>query len=253
MVALAMCIAPSAFAQDKQQCAAAYTRAQVLRAQSKLRDAKKLLNVCAADACPQALRKDCVPWLGEVEKSMPLLTVEVTDGGGNVLDDARVTVDGETVLASRATQLDPGDHVVSVVAPHFAESTKHVALVAGDAKSIRVGLAHLATPSPQEPAVKTVVPVAPIVLATFGAVGLGVFAGFGVAGNSIRSDLDAQNCKPNCPASRVDAIKSDYIAADVALGVGLAFVVVSTIMFIVSPWHETSKTALVSNGLAVRF
>jgi len=255
LVALVLCLAAEAHAQDKQQCADAYTKAQVLRGQQKLRESKKLLTLCAADACPEALRKDCVPWLGEVEKSMPSLVVEASDDSGNVVLGARATVDDEPVLLGRATQLDPGGHSVSVTAPQFAEASKHVTLAAGDTKTLRVPMTHLVASqsNPVQPDVTRVVPVAPIVLATIGAASIGAFIAFGVAGNSIRADLDAENCKPNCPVARVNAIETDYVVADVALGVGIAFAVVATVLFVVLPWHEKAKVALMPAGLSVRF
>jgi len=251
LLLLVALVAPAAHAQTKQACVAAYTEAQVLRAKGKLRDAKKALAICAEDACPQTLRKDCVPWLGEVEKALPSVVVEVIDESGSAVGAAHVTVDDQAAFSGQATRVDPGDHAVSVEAPGFDSHQEHVRLGLGETRTVRVQL-H-ASPVAPVAAPKRVVPIAPIVLTVLGAAGIGVFAGFGVAGNGIKSDLDAQGCKPNCPPSRVDAIKSDYIAADVALGVGLACVLVGTILFFVMPWHETPKTSSGPAGLVVRF
>jgi hypothetical protein len=57
------------------------------------------------------------------------------------------------------------------------------------------------------------------VAAGVGVVALSSFAYFGL---SARSDVaDMQNtCKPNCPADRVDAARSKFVAADISLGIG---------------------------------
>lgn len=252
LLVLAVLVAPDARAQTKQECASAYTEAQVLRSKGKLLQAKKALAICAEDACPQTLRKDCVPWLGEVEKSLPSVVVEVTDEGGSAIAGARVTVDDQAAFSGQATRVDPGDHAVSVEAPGFEPRKEKVQVSTGDARSVRVQL-HAAAATPVAKP-KSVVPVPPFVVTGLGLVGVGLFAGFGLAGNSIKSDLDAQNCKPNCPQSRVDAIKSDYVIADVSLGVGIACVITGTILFLVMPWHETAaKTAFGPGSFVVRF
>jgi hypothetical protein len=160
-------------------------------------------------------------------------------------------VDDQPAIGGQVTRVDPGDHTVSVDAPGFSARTQHVKLDAGDTRAVRVSLHALAV-APVTPPARTV-PIAPIVMTVLGATGFGLFAGFGLAGNSIKSDLDAQKCAPNCSASRVDAIKTDYVVADVALGIGLAALVVGTVLFFVLPWHDTSKTASSPSSLVVRF
>lgn len=53
-----------------------------------------------------------------------------------------------------------------------------------------------------------------------------------MVGNGKRADLDASGCKGHCAQGDVDVVKRLYISADVSLGVGLASLVVSGILFL---------------------
>ena len=46
------------------RCTGAAEQGQVLRANSKLREAAKQLAICVAHECPVPVRKDCDKWLG---------------------------------------------------------------------------------------------------------------------------------------------------------------------------------------------
>lgn len=210
-----------AFAQSKQECADAYVSAQVDRKGDKLLEARKKLAVCAAEACPDALRRDCVPWLAQVDRDLPKLTVSLK-GADVAIAGAQVTVDGAAYTAG--SPLDPGEHVIRVTGTGIAPSERRVRLAAGDGeKEIAIEIAPAAAkPRP--------LPIAPIALGGVGVVGLAVFIGFGAAGNAKKADLDEQGCKPNCSEYAVSSIKKHYIAADVSLGVGLAALVAGGVL-----------------------
>lgn len=255
VVAVAACVAvvaAPALAQTKRACANAYTEAQVLRAKQKLREAKTQLAICAEETCPQPLRRDCVPWLAEIDKALPSIVVRAKDAGGAAIEAARIAVDGEPMSAGAPARVDPGDHVVTVEANGFSSETQHLTLAAGETRTMDVALTAERAPIAEPEHPKAVVPVAPFVAAGIGLIGMGLFAGFGIAGNGIRSDLDAQACKPSCPGARVDAVKTDYVVADVALGVGLVALAVAVVLFVVSPWHEPRVSAS-AGSILVRF
>jgi len=225
---------------DKQQCVDAYTQAQVLRTKDKLVLAKKQLEVCNAAACPDALRKDCITWLAEVQQNIPLLSVDVVDEGGRAVSTAHVTIDGNTVAPGQAIDLDPGPHTVQADAPGMIAATQDVSLAKGEKRRATVALkAQTAVELP--PAVHRPVPVAAIVLASVGAVGIGGFIGFGLAGNAKRGELDTSGCKPNCSPSDVDTIKTDYVIADVSLGVGIVSLAAATVLFVVGATSSPPK------------
>ena len=242
----------SARPPNKQQCADAYTQAQILRTKDKLVLAKKQLEVCTDAACPGALRKDCTDWLAEVEQNLPLLAVDVVDTAGHTLSSAHVAIDGDTIANGQAVPVDPGPHSVQADAPGMVAGSQSIELAKGEKRRTTLTLA----PQPSvelPPAVHRHVPVLPIVLAGVGAVGIGGFIGFGVAGNSKRAELDAAGCKPNCSPSDVDAIKTDYVIADVSLGIGVASLAVATVLFVLaasSPAKRETPSAWRSLTLA---
>jgi hypothetical protein len=255
IAALAL-VASHASAQNaptKQECADAYTQAQVLRAKDKLVLAKKQVDVCNDPACPQALRKDCTTWLVELQQSVPVLAVDVVNESGGVVPSAHVTVDGSAVASGQSLTLDPGTHTIAAEAPSMESASETLELAKGEKRHATLTLKARATDKPEVPASRPF-PVAAVIVATVGVAFMGGFIGFGLAGNGKRSDLDASGCKPNCAQTDVDTIKTDYIIADVALGVGLATLAVATVLFIVSATSSPAKqTAMRSIFLGARF
>ena len=71
-----------------------------------------------------------------------------------------------------------------------------------------------------------------------GAVG---FAYFGLSARSADVGLDA--CSPNCEPAKVDAIKRDYVLANVSLGVGLAGALTASLLWVTSPGAERPARA----------
>jgi hypothetical protein len=231
---------------DKQQCADAYTQAQILRTKDRLVLAKKQLEVCTESACPAALRKDCIQWLSEVEQNLPLLEIDVVDPAGHALSTAHVTVDGDTVTNGQAVALDPGSHTLAADAPGMVTASQSLEIAKGEKRRTTLTLAPQPAAVAPPPSVHRPAPVLPIVLAGVGAVGIGGFIGFGIAGNSKRAELDAAACKPNCAPSDVDTIKTDYVIADVSLGIGLASLAAATVLFVVaasSPTRHPGESA----------
>src|SRR5581483_5437108 len=86
-----------AVAQTKDVCLASLDRAQVDRDRGKLHDASAGFIVCASNACPPQVRKDCVRMLDEVNAKLPSLLFVARDAEGRDLPDAHVFVDGVEV------------------------------------------------------------------------------------------------------------------------------------------------------------
>jgi hypothetical protein len=241
----------SASAQSKQECVDAYTTAQVSRRENRLKDARDKLLVCSNAACPPTLRKDCVPWLAEVDAALPTLAVKPVDETGRVVEDATIAIDGRGVAREgdlAAARVDPGEHVIRVEAPGMKSAEERVSLAAGSPRrEVVVHLGRAAAPaaakSPVEapPEASRPIPAATFVLAGVGVAGVATFAVLGAIGSGKKSHLDDLGCKPNCKPSDVDAIKTDYIAADVALGVGGAALVGALIVFLARPSATPAK------------
>jgi len=217
-------------AQTKKECADAYVAGQVSRKDGHLRDARAKFEVCAATSCPAALQRDCKPWKAQLDKDIPTLAVKATDDAGAAMADAAVTVDGAPLPAEGWVAVDPGEHVVHVEGPGMAPAEQRVTVASGDGqRTVAVRLVHKAATGGAAAAAASSkgrpVPVGPIVVGAAGVVALAVFGGLGAVGNSKKAALDASGCKPNCSQSDVDAARSMYLGADIALGVGLAAIV----------------------------
>lgn len=226
IVLASLASASHASAQTKQDCADAYVSAQVDRKEGRLLEARKKFETCNASACPAALRRDCGPWMAQIDKDIPTLEISV-EGDAGPIAGARVTVDGAAFDA--AGPVDPGDRVVRAEAAGMKPGEQRLTLAAGEGRRKIVIKLERDVAAPRE-ASPSKVPIGPVVLGGVGLVGLGVFIGLGAAGNAQKARLDELGCKPNCSQSSVGSIRSLYIGADVALGVGLASLVAAGVL-----------------------
>src|SRR5262245_16831403 len=60
---------------DKITCAHSYEQAQRLRQAHELKGARRELLVCSRVECPSWVRRDCAPWLDEVEAAIPTINI----------------------------------------------------------------------------------------------------------------------------------------------------------------------------------
>lgn len=105
----------SAWAQpvSAEVCLSTNGKAQSLRAERKLREAREQLKVCSQPSCPSAVQRDCSQWLRDVEAALPTLSFAAKDANGSDLTKVRVLVDGHVLLEEldgSAIPLDPGKH-----------------------------------------------------------------------------------------------------------------------------------------------
>jgi hypothetical protein len=206
--------APPALADraHSAECSDAYTRAQTLRRDRKLIDARDALRICAQPTCKDFIVKDCSTWLDQVQSSLPTVVPVATDADGNNLPGVRVSMDGHVLLDAidgRSIEVDPGTHTFSfqaldgtradkeiVVAE--GEQSKHVAVVLGKPRSAQ-------GPTPQPSTAPSAGPVTPpppvtperhasalkpvgIAATAVGGVGLTVGAIFGLEAMGKKSD-----------------------------------------------------------------
>ena len=232
-----------AAAQDKQACVSAYEDAQRLRKDGKLTEARSKLLVCAQDACPAIVRKDCTVWISEVEQATPTVLLAARGPSGTDVVDVAVTLDGKPItkrLDGKAIALDPGPHTfrfeLAGAPPHdetiLLQQGERNRQVLADFQPPEARDPHPAGAAPAPPPMRPApVPAGAYVLGGLGVAGLGVFTAFGLMGLSAKSDLDARACKPNCASSDVDPVKQKFLVADIGLGVGVASLIVATVIF----------------------
>jgi hypothetical protein len=80
-------------------------------------------------------------------------------------------------------------------------------------------------------------------LGGIGVVGIGGYAALTWKGRQDNNTL-IQSCKPDCSLASVHHIRMVYLAADISMGVGIAALVASTLLFATSPSAETASTRL---------
>jgi len=139
-IAFALVVAgPPALADEptKQECVAANESAQDLQRASKLVEAREHLRVCAAKACPRAVRVDCAERLDAIEKALPTVVLTPRDaGGGAELGSATLAIDGATLpepLNGTPVSVDPGTHTFTVSLAGRSPVSLRLSLNEGDA------------------------------------------------------------------------------------------------------------------------
>lgn len=242
-LALAVAVFPRTAAADREACARSYEAAQGSRLEGKLLDARRELLVCAQDSCPAVLRKDCVTWLGEVERETPTIAVRVVGPDGCDRPDAEVTVDGRTVAHAAegvAFPLDPGPHKVratigttsteqaAVVAA--SERRRTVTIAFGGATTCARGGAGAALPAPERGAERKPLPRSIFVLGGIGVVAAGIATAFAVSGWSQKGDLDA--CKGACAQGEVDTMRRTFVVADLGALVAVGTVLAAGVVYL---------------------
>jgi hypothetical protein len=210
----------------KQQCASAYERAQELKLDNRLVEAREQLVACMADPCPQVAKSHCAEWLVEVERAIPTVVLRFVDAEGQSREDVAVTVDGAPLtetLNGKALDVDPGPHTF-VFTPAGGSAVERKVTVAEGERNMRidVSLAPAGQPTPNSDTPPDGAddgggfPVAPMLLGGLSLVGFGLLAGFGTS-----ALVTGNKCKPNCSDDQAANVKVKALIADISLGVGV--------------------------------
>jgi hypothetical protein len=118
-----MFIAESAFATDPSihECLEATESSLALNSEHQLLAERAALLVCAAEACPTEIRKECLRRTEANNAAIPTIIFEYKDAAGQDLSDVRVTVDGKPLtetLTGTPLEVDPGAHVFQFLVPN---------------------------------------------------------------------------------------------------------------------------------------
>ncbi|MGD0676103.1 MAG: hypothetical protein ABSC94_11825, partial [Polyangiaceae bacterium] len=224
----------SDLSEATRACVAAYDDAQGYRKDGDLLKARKALETCAAATCPGIIQSDCTTWLSQVVDSIPSIILEAKVGEDNVFD-VSVWMDGAriaTKLDGKPIEINPGLHVFvferqgappiekKAIVAHTKSDLISATWSSAPAPIRPTGTAHLTGPAPAASDSPRPVTWPVYVLGAITVVSFATFAVLGVSGNATKHDLES-SCAPHCTDSQVGPVRTRFIAADVAAGVGV--------------------------------
>lgn len=203
-VALAVTLHGALASADASTCAASYDRAQVLRDNRQLRDARQELLQCTKEECPGPMQRDCAAWLEDVEARLPTVTFRVKSARtGRELVDVQVTADGVPVvdrIDGRLVQLDPGVRTLRFATRQGVLEEQVIIREGEKNRVIDVPLDD--STSPASGASRPF----PVLATTLAGVGVLGIAGFAYFAGGAKSDVDEMRatCAPACAEADVD-------------------------------------------------
>jgi hypothetical protein len=208
------------------------------------------------------VQSDCLEWLPDVEREVPTVVIVARGPDGADTGNVRVSMDDELLtehLDGTALDVDPGYHQFRFEHEGRPPIERRL-LIRQTQKNRAVEVSfEVATVAPASPPTEPNVPLPPIVdspepepasplrLYAFvaggvGAVGLAGFTVLGLVGRSEKEHLD-ETCKGHCAQSDVDAVRTKYIVANVALAVGIAGLATGTVLYVLSDSPNEQPTA----------
>lgn len=253
--------------EARVECLDAFARAQRLRREALLIEARQALLACAQAGCFEVVRVKCTEWLEEVEADIPTLVLAITDERGQASTRARVLIDGggaSAALGGRALEINPGTHDISVELRNGKRIEKAVTILQGKKNQL---VTFDFTP-PEEPVDTT--PQLTIVrerssvnmpaAVAFGVTGAALVAGIITGALALRDgqDLEEQCDAEGCQQEEIDdglalahASTATFVIAGVAGVMGVTF------LFVIDDDPQPNKVALrlgpTSAALELRF
>lgn len=264
-------VGATAHAADVTRCVDASEKAQQLRDDGKLIDAREQFLICAAETCPKVIQADCLRNIDEVSMNLSSVVLSARDATGQDILEVRVTVDGHPFaqrLDGKAAFIPSGQHklrfetaeglaheqvviirqgeknrLVSVVlnGPNHGSATKSPSGEPGAAERPRTEPSSADAPSMRR--------TAGFVVGAVGVAALGLGGYFGVRALGKRSDSDSACPDGHCTAEGVslnDDAKSAAWISDIALGAGLVGVGVGAYLVLTSSGTSASSSAAVA-------
>jgi hypothetical protein len=236
-----------------QVCTDAYTRAQALRDQGKLVEARDALRTCARPSCKDFVVKDCVAWLDAVERSLPTVVISVKDGAGADLFDVKVSIDGTLLLArldGQAVPINPGVHTVYFELADRTRLDKRILIKEGEHnREVEVVLKPSAAGDPSEIGQRSPL-TTPSPWRTVGWVAGGLGAAGLVVGTLFGAmamrDKNSANCDAGnvCDSGPLASAKKAALVADVGLIGGGALLASGLALVFFSPSKDGTAGAI---------
>jgi len=282
LVSVTIFLVTGAAHADPKACITTHATGQREAKAGHLRLATQLFTQCGSDeSCPNQLRQECAEYLQTVQLTVPTVIFSVLDEHGNDISNAKVYSTDELVAESldgRALQIDPGKHRLRFLLPWGAVLSSDVLIREGEKNrliQVRMGAngsdaAEIsskpagsqpastastqstapAAPAPASEARK--IPTAAWILAGTSVASLGVGTTFAIMGRSKKSDIDA--CSPNCGSNvhaTYDALKRDYLIADIGFAVAAVSAGFATWLFVAPPSKHVVDASASNKGLSL--
>jgi len=242
MLALSLFISLPRFARaDAASCAQAHASAQREAKAGRLKAAaEQFLSCSTMEDCPDEIRSECADFYRDTERNLPTVIFAALDERGADLIHLRVYSDDEVAaegLDGRAIPVDPGQHHFKFELPSGQVLVSDALIHEGEKNriiSVRVPPPKPETETPPLLPGGNRRPLPPgfWVASSVSVVALASWSVFAVLGRGAQSTLG--ECSPHCPASQranFDAMRRDYLVADISLGAALASAGVATWLF----------------------
>jgi hypothetical protein len=212
-------------------CLTDYEEGQIAQKAGQFERARARFANCMRAECPRTIQGRCGILAQNIEAAQPSTLVVAQAPDGHDVVGARVSLDGQAAvrIPVTATRLDPGEHVVRVEADGFAASEQRFILREGEKdRRIEVALHPVGAPAteqgepprPEAGPAPGPIPASVWILGGVAAASLVGAAATGAIGWSMRDHL-ASTCKPTCSSNQIAPVRTLWITAFVALGVGV--------------------------------
>jgi hypothetical protein len=240
MLAAAALAAPGRARADAKQCVQQNNDGAELRDHHHMLAARDAYRACVAESeCPAMVRSECDAALIDIKTAIPTLLVSVVDEQGHDLPGASLVVDDRPVaIDGSVLEVDPGAHELRASRGELRAELQLMAIENDANRRVELVLrapkqaAPLVTvDEPPRQARRSKVPA--YVLGGVGALGAAGFGYFALVGHQGLGHLN--ECKPYCAASDVNRVRSEYLVADISLGVSVVALAVAGYWLLSTP------------------
>ncbi len=233
----------AANADDAQDaCMSQADRGQSLRDEGKLIEARDLFLSCARDPCASVIAKQCATWLQGIDAQMPTVAFRAKGGDGKDIVTVRVLVDGQARIESldgHPVAINPGVHTFVYQHDRDPDVRDTVVVRAGEKNrpiDIQFATAAKVEAPPPRPEPKPRSFRFPLGAGIALGVGAAGFVTMGVLAGVASDDANhlRGTCAPQCDPSKVDDVHTKVIAANIALGAGIAALGIAALWLILA-------------------
>lgn len=257
---------------DVKSCINSHESGQVEAKAGRLKRAAELFGTCGAmEDCPTAVRAECVELYRDVEKSLPTVIFSAVDEHGKDITNVQVYATDQLLTSSldgRALALDPGKYSLKFVFPKGESVDADVLVREGEKNRVINVAAQVRTPAKPVASVqergsseadatnansRAALPMGVWISAGVGAAAIASWGVFALLGRSKQSKVD--ECSPKCDASLhgdFDAMRRDYLIADISLGVAVASAGAATWFLVSSNGSPSTPTAVYATKRSAR-